>query len=1185
MSEKTLKTRIRHAYKTESEWTSTNPILKSGEVGYVSDTNHPNYGRYKVGDGTKHWNELNYADKGIYDKVNNIEIGGRNLWENGDFSKDLPVGNISVEGSYEIVELDAGNVTGFGKALHLNSTYSRVICTRFSAAGEELIGKILTMQCWIKYSDVVLGSAPWNQLNVGKYSLVYELEDGTKTSTNYGSILPSFSGTSDGWVKLIGSVTFRSDAVNASLGSLWIGLENASSGEAWVTGIKLEYGNKATDWTPAPEDKADTVHTHSASDITSGTLSSSRLPTVPVSKGGTGLTTITSGQVLVGNGAGNVTTRAIDTTSGGTSGSTSLITSGAVYSGLDGKANSNHTHSYLPLSGGTLTGDVELPITKSSSDGSLPVSSATMSISDITSLSNYKTYLGSYQHSGVWYNLISTRHRNGSGDGSGYGMYFRSELTISSNLTWGKQCGANWWQAERTILDSSNYNTYTPTKTGTGASGTWGINITGSAGSVEWGNIIGKPSVFTPADHTHISLKSNTDNRSTDTTPNDYNGVLKISGLKNNSTIGISGHGAYSGVLGMRPWAEESGGNSHEFALTQDGEIFHRHGETTSWNSWRQIAFTSSNVASANKLATARTISLTGSVTGSGTFDGSGDLSINTTVSHTHNYAGSTSAGGVANSANKVVDRGTHFETASGTTANSPTTGMLETSGMYMTQTYNDSATPANYGNIINLAGSGTGQLMCEWSGSDNELGHLYYRSHRDTYTGGWSSWGKVAFVTDNVATATKLTTSAGSATQPIYFSDGKPVVCTYSLGKSVPSDAVFTDTHYTTRLKVGASATATANAAASNGSVYINILDNTTIRDSHKITGAGATTVTSDENGVITINSTNTTYTAGSGLTLSGTQFKHSNSVTASTAQGDANKTLAFGGTFTIPTITYDAQGHITGKGTTTMTMPTNPNTWRGIQNNLTSTSTTDSLSANQGKILNETKVGFMKVSASEIAKTTNNPFFGNVEDEDIGIGNGSYYSVINLGSYSYGNYRSQIAMPYQNDITDSDMYIRTANDLNWRPWRKVIHSGNIGNQSVNYASSAGSVAWNNVSGKPSVFTPADHSHNYLPLSGGTMTGALNFANNIWNAVGDDVAIGDHNTAGSLGVKGLNSTPKISFLDSSGTILSSVGSDTSGEVCSSNNFNIKGTTMKLNNGAASIVYNSTTESIDFVFG
>ena len=67
----------------------------------------------------------------------------------------------------------------------------------------------------------------------------------------------------------------------------------------------------------------------------------------------------------------------------------------------------------------------------------------------------------------------------------------------------------------------------------------------------------------------------------------------------------------------------------------------------------------------------------------------------------------------------------------------------------------------------------------------------------------------------------------------------------------------------------------------------------------------------------------TDTTYTAGAGLTLTGKQFKHTNSITAGTASGSATKTLTFGDTFTIPTITYDAQGHITNKGTTTMTMP----------------------------------------------------------------------------------------------------------------------------------------------------------------------------------------------------------------------------------------------------------------------
>lgn len=47
-----------------------------------------------------------------------------------------------------------------------------------------------------------------------------------------------------------------------------------------------------------------------------------------------------------------------------------------------------------------------------------------------------------------------------------------------------------------------------------------------------------------------------------------------------------------------------------------------------------------------------------------------------------------------------------------------------------------------------------------------------------------------------------------------------------------------------------------------------------------------------------------------------------------------------------------------------------------------------------------------------------------------------------------------------------------------------------------------------------------SNHSHSYLPLSGGTLTGAVNFANNTWNKVGDDVMIGDCNIGGMLGIK-----------------------------------------------------------------
>lgn len=42
---------------------------------------------------------------------------------------------------------------------------------------------------------------------------------------------------------------------------------------------------------------------------------------------------------------------------------------------------------------------------------------------------------------------------------------------------------------------------------------------------------------------------------------------------------------------------------------------------------------------------------------------------------------------------------------------------------------------------------------------------------------------------------ANKLNTDAGSLIQPVYFLDGKPTACTYTLEKSVPKDAEFTDT------------------------------------------------------------------------------------------------------------------------------------------------------------------------------------------------------------------------------------------------------------------------------------------------------------------------------------------------------------------------------------------------------
>lgn len=79
--------------------------------------------------------------------------------------------------------------------------------------------------------------------------------------------------------------------------------------------------------------------------------------------------------------------------------------------------------------------------------------------------------------------------------------------------------------------------------------------------------------------------------------------------------------------------------------------------------------------------------------------------------------------------------------------------------------------------------------------------------SHTHQYAGSASAGG-------SANSAVKLDTSAGSATQPVYFSGGKPIATTYTLGTSVPSGAKFTDTTYSVMKG------ATSNAAGGTGLV-----------------------------------------------------------------------------------------------------------------------------------------------------------------------------------------------------------------------------------------------------------------------------------------------------------------------------------------------------------------------------
>ena len=113
---------------------------------------------------------------------------------------------------------------------------------------------------------------------------------------------------------------------------------------------------------------------------------------------------------------------------------------------LSGKSNTSHTHNYLPLAGGTTTGKVNM---KSANLDNLPQIFRTDGVNFAgIRFQNTNGYLGAI---GITGNVNSVAQRLGS-DGNLY-----------------------------PILDSSNYNNYSPTKTGGGASGTWDINISGNS--------------------------------------------------------------------------------------------------------------------------------------------------------------------------------------------------------------------------------------------------------------------------------------------------------------------------------------------------------------------------------------------------------------------------------------------------------------------------------------------------------------------------------------------------------------------------------------------------------------------------------------------------------------------------------------------------------------------------------
>ncbi|WP_224757164.1 tail fiber domain-containing protein, partial [Streptococcus pneumoniae] len=176
----------------------------------------------------------------LREEFSKMKVGGRNLW-----IKSKTVGAV-------IEKLPENHVTGQKECYRLenNSTLTFNLEPDFSS---RLYQKV-TFSAWIKYENVVQGRNFWNVFNCFKHYLFRKnSETGVQSGPDYAT-LGMYKGSAD-W-KYITFTYDYSEKTNFDQlkTSLRFNLEGATSGTAWVTGIKVEIGSVATDWSPALED-------------------------------------------------------------------------------------------------------------------------------------------------------------------------------------------------------------------------------------------------------------------------------------------------------------------------------------------------------------------------------------------------------------------------------------------------------------------------------------------------------------------------------------------------------------------------------------------------------------------------------------------------------------------------------------------------------------------------------------------------------------------------------------------------------------------------------------------------------------------------------------------------------------------------------------------------------------------
>lgn len=238
------------------------------------------------------------------------------------------------------------------------------------------------------------------------------------------------------------------------------------------------------------------------------------------------------------------------------------------------------------------------------------------------------------------------------------------------------------------VLTNRNYTIYTVTKTGGGASGTWGISITGNAVTAN-----------------RIISHSISDTLANKTTP----GYLYHAGGSNSVKDKPSGVDAF-GVFTMQT---ASGWYGQLLMSSNTSTGLYWRTATSLNGGWKKILDSSNYTAYVNPANFVTSLGTNGNYV---TWTKNG-----TTNNLTVPFA--TTSNVLNNLGNRTAISGT-------------TVGQ---SGLRLYKVYNNGY-PVNFGNVLNIGGQGYGELLFQWTGDSNP-GHLYYRSKRDVASQAWSNW------------------------------------------------------------------------------------------------------------------------------------------------------------------------------------------------------------------------------------------------------------------------------------------------------------------------------------------------------------------------------------------------------------------------------------------------------------